>query len=66
MTLALDVLPAGVYYHPQEKKAAVIRAEGESEAAKLISDATKSSGPGLLELRRIEVRIAKHYVVTHP
>mmetsp|Transcript_21178 Transcript_21178/g.35516 ORF Transcript_21178/g.35516 Transcript_21178/m.35516 type:complete len:277 (-) Transcript_21178:382-1212(-) len=38
----------------QEKRAAVIRAEGESEAAKLISDATKSSGPGLLELRRIE------------
>lgn len=26
---------------PQERKAAVIRAEGESESAKLISDATK-------------------------
>mmetsp|Transcript_140 Transcript_140/g.346 ORF Transcript_140/g.346 Transcript_140/m.346 type:complete len:277 (-) Transcript_140:186-1016(-) len=38
----------------QEKKAAVIKAEGESEAAKLISDATKSAGPGLIELRRIE------------
>lgn len=38
----------------QERAAAVIRAEGESEAAKLISDATKSTGPALLELRRIE------------
>eukprot|EP00192_Tetraselmis_astigmatica_P020940 CAMPEP_0117672774 /NCGR_PEP_ID=MMETSP0804-20121206/14097_1 /TAXON_ID=1074897 /ORGANISM="Tetraselmis astigmatica, Strain CCMP880" /LENGTH=280 /DNA_ID=CAMNT_0005481425 /DNA_START=160 /DNA_END=1002 /DNA_ORIENTATION=- len=38
----------------QERKAAVIRAEGESEAAKLISDATKSAGAGLIELRRIE------------
>jgi len=38
----------------QERKAAVVRAEGESEAAKLISDATKSAGSGLIELRRIE------------
>ena len=38
----------------QERKAAVIRAEGESEAAKLISDATKAAGPGMIELRRIE------------
>ncbi len=38
----------------QERNAAIIRAEGESEAAKLISDATKVAGPGLIELRRIE------------
>ncbi|KAJ8493657.1 hypothetical protein OPV22_015378 [Ensete ventricosum] len=38
----------------QERRAAVIRAEGESEAAKLISDATFAAGTGLLELRRIE------------
>ncbi|KAJ0987228.1 hypothetical protein J5N97_005584 [Dioscorea zingiberensis] len=38
----------------QERRAAVIRAEGESEAAKLISEATSSTGMGLLELRRIE------------
>ena len=38
----------------QERKAAVIRAEGESESAKLISDATKAAGPGIIELRRIE------------
>eukprot|EP00761_Pharyngomonas_kirbyi_P013112 gb/GECH01013139.1/.p1 GENE.gb/GECH01013139.1/~~gb/GECH01013139.1/.p1 ORF type:complete len:272 (+),score=66.05 gb/GECH01013139.1/:1-816(+) len=37
----------------QEKLAAIIRAEGESEAARLISNALKS-GPGLIELRRIE------------
>ncbi len=38
----------------QERKAAVIRAEGESEAAKLISQATKEAGAGMIELRRIE------------
>ena len=38
----------------QEKTAAIIRAEGESEAAKLISQATASAGPGFIELRRIE------------
>ena len=32
----------------------MIRAEGESESAKLISDATKQAGNGLIELRRIE------------
>ncbi|CAE6069303.1 unnamed protein product [Arabidopsis arenosa] len=38
----------------QERRAAVIRAEGESEAAQLISDATAKAGMGLIELRRIE------------
>ncbi|BFG27060.1 hypothetical protein CerSpe_133330 [Prunus speciosa] len=38
----------------QERRAAIIRAQGESEAAKLISDATASAGLGLIELRRIE------------
>ncbi|XWS32675.1 hypothetical protein CRYUN_Cryun22dG0010200 [Craigia yunnanensis] len=38
----------------QERRAAIIRAEGESEAAKLISDATASTGMRLIELRRIE------------
>jgi len=38
----------------QERKAAVIRAEGESESARLISDATKAAGGGMIELRRIE------------
>lgn len=38
----------------QERQAAVIKAEGESEAAKLISEATKQFGTGMVELRRIE------------
>lgn len=38
----------------QERNAAIIRAEGESESARLISEATKLAGSGLLELRRIE------------
>jgi len=38
----------------QEKLAAVIRAEGESTAATLISQALQESGQGLIELRRIE------------
>lgn len=38
----------------QEKIAAVVRAEGESTAAQLISDAMSQSGDGLLQLRRIE------------
>jgi prohibitin 1 len=38
----------------QEREAAIIRAEGESESARLISLATKTAGPALVELRRIE------------
>lgn len=38
----------------QEKIAAIVRAEGESMAAQLISDAMAKSGDGLLQLRRIE------------
>lgn len=38
----------------QEKLAAIVRAEGESTAAQLISDAMSKSGDGLLQLRRIE------------
>ena len=42
------------HFARQERRAAVIRAEGESESAKLISEATKLAGGGMLELRRIE------------
>lgn len=38
----------------QEMRAAVIRAEGESEAARLITESTAKYGPGLIELRRLE------------
>lgn len=38
----------------QERRAAIIRAQGESDSAKLISEATSAAGMGLIELRRIE------------
>ncbi|KAF5938805.1 hypothetical protein HYC85_023064 [Camellia sinensis] len=38
----------------QKRQAAIIRAEGESEAAKLISNTTAALGMGLIELRKIE------------
>lgn len=41
---------------PQERNGAIIRAEGESEAARLISEATRVSGPAFMDLRKIEVR----------
>ena len=38
----------------QEKLAAIIQSEGESEAAQLVSDAMAQHGEGLIEIRRIE------------
>jgi prohibitin 1 len=38
----------------QEMKAQIILAEGEAEAAQLISDSLKTSGRGLIEVRRID------------
>lgn len=38
----------------QERQATVIRAEGEAEAAQMISDALKEHGSGLIEVRRID------------
>lgn len=38
----------------QERRAAIVRAEGESESARLISEATATAGAGLIQLRRIE------------
>lgn len=38
----------------QEKQVAIIEAEGEAEAAQLISNALKTSGRGLIEVRRID------------
>lgn len=37
-----------------EKQATVIRAGGEAESAKILSEAFKESGKGLIEIRRIE------------
>lgn len=38
----------------QERQATVIRSEGEAEAAQMISDALKTHGTGLIEVRRID------------
>jgi prohibitin 1 len=46
----------------QERRAAVIRAEGEAEAALLISSAISEAGNGLIEVRRIDT--AKEVAVT--
>jgi prohibitin 1 len=43
-----------VMENEQRKKAAIVKAEGESTAAKLISEALVKAGNGLVELRRIE------------
>ena len=41
----------------QEKKAAIIRAEGEAEAATLISQAMQLAGNGFIEVRRIDAAV---------
>eukprot|EP00933_Yihiella_yeosuensis_P053151 TRINITY_DN51335_c0_g1_i1.p1 TRINITY_DN51335_c0_g1~~TRINITY_DN51335_c0_g1_i1.p1 ORF type:complete len:280 (-),score=88.00 TRINITY_DN51335_c0_g1_i1:106-945(-) len=38
----------------QERQATIIRSEGEAEAAKMISQALKEHGSGLIEVRRID------------
>jgi prohibitin 1 len=38
----------------QERKAVIIRAEGEAEAAKMISQAMATAGTGFIEVRRID------------
>lgn len=43
-----------VLKNEQEKTAAIIRAEGEAEAANLISKAFARAGDGMIDLRRIE------------
>jgi prohibitin 1 len=40
----------------QERQASVIRAEGESEAADVISRAVAKSGDGLIQIRRLETQ----------
>lgn len=51
----------------QEKEAAIIRAEGDSEAARLLSDAMLKSGKGLIDLRRIDTSLhVAHSLVENP
>jgi prohibitin 1 len=49
-----------VMMREEEMKAAVLRAEGESEAAQLIADAIAKYGAGLVAMRKIEA--AQHIV----
>ena len=41
----------------QEKLAAIILAEGEGEAAQLISEALKTAGSGAIEVKRIDAAL---------
>lgn len=41
----------------QEKEALIVRSEGDSEAARLVSEALSQHGKGLIELRRIETAL---------
>jgi prohibitin 1 len=38
----------------EETKAAILRAEGESEGARLVAEAISKYGPGLVAIRKIE------------
>jgi len=41
----------------EEKKAAILRAEGEAQAAELVSNAILENGKGLVAIRKIEAAI---------
>ena len=42
----------------EEKKATIIRAEGEAEAAQLIADSISTNGPGLVAIRKMETSLS--------
>ena len=46
-----------VMVREEEMKAAVLRAEGESEAARLVAEAISKYGPGLIAMRKIEASL---------
>lgn len=46
-----------VLENEQKKRAAIVKAEGEAESARLISQAVRESGPGLVQLRQIEAAL---------
>ena len=43
-----------VQMREEEMKAAILRAEGESEGARLVAEAISKHGPGLVAMRKIE------------
>jgi prohibitin 1 len=49
-----------VMMREEEMKAAILRAEGESQAASLVAEAISKFGPGLIAMRKIEA--AQHIV----
>jgi prohibitin 1 len=49
----------------QERKAAVIRAEGEAEAAELLAKAMNTAGTGLIEVRRIDTAKEVAHILAH-
>lgn len=49
----------------QEKEALIIRSEGDSEAARLVSEALNTHGKGLIELRRIETALNVAETLSH-
>jgi len=49
----------------QEKIAKIVRAEGEATAARLVSDALKKSGRGLIEIRRIDAALSVADTLAH-
>ncbi|KAB1266153.1 Prohibitin [Camelus dromedarius] len=44
----------GLHQAEQQKKAAIISAEGDSKAAELIANSLATAGDGLIELRKLE------------
>ena len=46
-----------VMMREEEMKAAVLRAEGESQGARLIAEAISRAGPGLIAMRKMEAAI---------
>ncbi len=51
-----------VMVREEEMKAAILRAEGEAEAAQLVADAIAKYGSGLIAMRKIDA--AQHIVET--
>jgi prohibitin 1 len=49
----------------QEKIAKIVKAEGEATAARMVSDALKKSGRGLIEIRRIDAALSVADTLAH-
>lgn len=54
MSLQIDSISSSNFQAEQQKKAAIISAEGDSKAAELLAKAFSKAGGGLVELRKLE------------